>query len=244
METVIVILLQAALVAALIWQHAGRQRAEHAARSLGRRLVDAHEDERRRLARELHDDISQRLAALAMQVSLMETGGNETQRTDAIRSAREGLAALGEDVHALSYRLHPTVIEDLGLVDALKSECDRVARTEAIRVQVDTGPVPPGLPVDAALGLFRVAQEALRNVVRHARATEVRVALLGGDGRLLLAVRDNGRGIEGLRRKAHVSLGIESMRERMSLLDGALDVDSVPGGGTMVTAWIPLTEAP
>ena len=235
------IVLLAALVAALLREHSRRRRAERAARCLGRRLVNAHEDERRRLARDLHDDISQRLAALAIRIAVAETDADAARRAAAARSVREGLAGLGEDGHGLSHRLHPTVIEGLGLVEALRAECDRVARSEPIQVELEAGGVPAGLAGDAAVGLFRVAQEALHNVVRHARASEVRVALLGGKGRLVLAVHDNGRGIRSVPRVAGSSgLGMASMRERMSLLDGRLDVHSAPGCGTTITASVPM----
>ena len=240
--TLTVIVLQAVLIAALLWQRVRRRRAEREARSLGGRLITAHEDERRRLARELHDDVTQRLAALAIQAAKLEGSSAGTEGRESVHSIRDGLVELSEDVHALSYRLHPTVIEDLGLVEALRAECDRVARSEPIRVALDTGAVPAKLPADAAVGLFRVAQEALRNVARHAKASDVRVALHGGNGRLVLAVRDNGTGFEDSRKESGASLGIASMRERMRLLDGAVEVDSAPGRGTTITAWVPLPE--
>jgi signal transduction histidine kinase len=237
--TITVIVVQAALITALLWQRVRRRRAESEARNLGGRLITAHEDERRRLARELHDDVTQRLAALAIQAAKVEGGA---QSRESAKSIREGLVELSEDVHALSYRLHPTVIEDLGLVEALRAECDRVARSEAMRVELDTGAVPAKLPADAAVGLFRVAQEALRNVARHAKASAVQVALHGGNGRLVLAVRDNGAGFADSRKASGASLGLASMRERMRQLDGTLDVDSAPGRGTTITAWVPLQE--
>jgi signal transduction histidine kinase len=237
-----VIVLQAALITALLWQRLLRRRAEREARSLGGRLITAHEDERRRLARELHDDVTQRLAALAIQAARLEGSSDRAESRQSVHSIRDGLVELSEDVHALSYRLHPTVIEDLGLVEALRAECDRVARSEPIRVALDTGAVPAKLPADAAVGLFRVAQEALRNVARHAKASDVRVALHGGNGRLVLAVRDNGTGFQNSRKEGGASLGIASMRERMRLLDGAIEVDSAPGRGTTITAWVPLPE--
>ena len=237
-----VIVLQAALITALLWQRLQRRRAEREARSLGGRLITAHEDERRRLARELHDDMTQRLAALAIQAAKLEGSSDRAESRESVRSIRDGLVELSEDVHAFSYRLHPTVIEDLGLVEALRAECDRVARSEPIRVELDAGAVPAKLPVGAAVGLFRVAQEALRNVARHAQASDVRVALHGGNGRLVLAVRDNGTGFQSSRQEGGASLGIASMRERMRLLDGAIHVDSAPGRGTTITAWVPLPE--
>ena len=238
--TITVIVLQAALITALLWQRVRRRRAESEARNLGGRLITAHEDERRRLARELHDDVTQRLAALAIQAAKLEGSPAGAESRESVSSMRDGLVELSEDVHALSYRLHPTVIEDLGLVEALRAECDRVARNEPIRVELDASAVPVKLPADAAVGLFRVAQEALRNVARHAKASDVQVALHGGNGRLVLAVRDNGSGFEDSRKETGASLGIASMRERMRQLDGSLDVDSAPGRGTTITAWVPL----
>lgn len=240
--TVAAMVLQAALIITLLWQRLLRRRAEREARSLGGRLITAHEDERRRLARELHDDVTQRLAALAIRAAKLEADPAAAEGRESAHSIRDGLVELSEDVHALSYRLHPTVIEDLGLVDALRLECDRFARSEPIRVDFDAGTVPVKLPAEAAVGLFRVAQEALRNVARHAGASDVRVALHGGNGRLVLAVRDNGAGFDDPRKEQGPSLGIASMRERMRLLHGALDVDSAPGCGTTITAWVPLPE--
>lgn len=240
--TVTVIVLQTALTIMLLWQRLLRRGAEREARSLGGRLITAHEDERRRLARELHDDVTQRLAALAIEAAKLEGGATGAEGRESVHSIRDGLVELSDDVHALSYRLHPTVIEDLGLVEALRAECDRIARSEPIRVELDTDAVPAKLPTDAAVGLFRVAQEALRNVVRHAKASDVRVALHGGNGRLVLAVRDNGTGFDDRLEEEGPSLGMASMRERMRLLHGALDVDSAPGRGTTITAWIPLPE--
>lgn len=137
-----VIVAQALLIAALLWQRSRRRHAEREARSLGGRLITVHEDERRRLARELHDDLTQRLAALAIQAAKLEGSGVDAEGRATVNSIRERLVELSEDVHALSYRLHPTVIEDLGLVEALKAECDRVARSEAILVELDAGNVP------------------------------------------------------------------------------------------------------
>ena len=239
---VTVLVLQSGLIVALLWQRLGRQRAEGEARSLGGRLITAHEDERRRLARELHDDVTQRLAALAIQAAKLEGRTASVEDKATAQTMHNGLAELSEDVHALSYRLHPTVIEDLGLVEALRAECDRVARQEALRVELDTDAVPAKLPSGAAVGLFRIAQEALRNVVRHAKANAVKVALHGGNGRLVLNVRDDGAGFETSRSGNAVSLGIAGMRERMRLLDGMLDVESAPGRGTTITAWIPLPD--
>ena len=200
----------------------------------------AHENERRRVARELHDDVTQRLAALAIDATRME-GPDRASADEATRSIRDGLIKLSEDVHALSYRLHPSVIEDLGLVEALRAECDRVTRSGAVTVQFNASEIPRKLPQDTALCLFRVAQEALRNVVRHAGASSVEVSVSPMDGGLQLAVSDNGNGFDPGRHAERPSLGLASIRERVNLLKGQLDIDSAQGHGTTVLAWVPIS---
>jgi signal transduction histidine kinase len=208
-----------------------------------RQLIGAQESERARLARELHDDITQRLARLAIdagRVELASTGGSNIAET--MRGVREGLVRLSEDVHTLSYRLHSSLLEDLGLVEALKAECERFSRQESIAYQLNLQDVSDSLPNDTALGLFRIAQEALRNVSRHARASAVAVTLRCLDDGLQLAVSDNGNGFDPLHKRERVSLGLASMRERMHLLGGELDIESAPGQGTTIVAWVPLPE--
>jgi signal transduction histidine kinase len=199
-----------------------------------------HENERRRIARELHDDVTQRLAVLAIEATQIE-GPHQVSADDATRSIRDGLVKLSEDVHALSYRLHPSVIEDLGLVEALRAECDRVSRSGAVAIQFNATEVPQKLPLDTALCLFRVAQEALRNVVRHAGASSVDVAVAPKDGGLQLAVSDNGTGFDPGRQAERPSLGLASIRERVNLLKGQVDIDSAHGHGTTVLAWVPIS---
>lgn len=232
-----IVLLQGVLIAALMLQRTMRHHAEKTTLSLSGRLLTAHEDERRRLARELHDDLTQRLARLAIDAGRMELA---PAAPEGMRPLREDLIRLSEDVHALSYRLHPSVLDDLGLVEALRVECDRVARQNELRVEVDAESVPDGLPIEASLCLFRVAQEALSNAARHANASAITVILSLVEKGLQLAVSDNGCGFEPKARREHVSLGLASMNERVRQLSGALDIESTPGRGTTVVAWIPL----
>jgi signal transduction histidine kinase len=159
-----------------------------------------------------------------------------------MRSVREGLIRLSEDVHTLSYRLHPSILEDLGLVEALKTECERFSRLESIRVDVATHDCPKVLPSSLALCLFRVTQEALRNVARHAGASKVEISLSRLNGGLQLAARDNGTGFDFTHHRSRPSLGHASMRQRIHLLDGELEIDSAPGHGTTILAWVPLKE--
>lgn len=241
--TAAVLAMQAMLIGALLLQRSHRRRAETEAEGLAGRLVTAHEDERRRLARELHDDVTQRLAGLAIAAADLEGRTRAVDTGRAAHSIREGLVELGEDVHALSYRLHPSVIEDLGLVEAMRIECDRVAQHGALHVNFETRDVPRKLPADAALCLFRVAQEALRNVERHAHANRVDISVGREAGGLALAVRDNGAGFDAASQGARASLGLASMRERVRLVGGSLHIESAQGAGTALTAWIPLKEA-
>ncbi len=237
---VTIVLLQSALIAGLFWQRLRRRRAERETASLSGRLLMVHENERRRVARELHDDVTQRLAALAIDATRIE-GPHRASADEVTRSIRDGLIKLSEDVHALSYRLHPSVIEDLGLVEALKAECERVTRSGAITVQFNASEIPQKLPQDTALCLFRVAQEALRNVVRHAGASSVEVSVSPIDGGLQLAVSDDGKGFDFGKRAERPSLGLASIRERVNLLKGTVDIDSAEGRGTTVLAWVPLS---
>jgi len=229
-----IVLLQAALIAALLFQRERRRSAEREALGLGGRLLTAHEDERKHLARELHDDLTQRLARLAIDAGKLERG----VAADA-SEMRKDLVRLSEDVHALSYRLHPSVLDDLGLVEALRAECARVARHAELRVEVDARDMPESLTNEASLCLFRVAQEALNNAARHAHAQAVTVQLLPRERGLQLAVSDNGNGFDVNGPRERASLGLASMRERVRLLQGELHIESTRGRGTTVIAWVP-----
>ncbi len=171
------LLLQLALIGGLLLERGRARRAERAALGLGGQLITAHEDERRRIARELHDDVTQRLARLSIDAAVIEQAASNRAKDDATHALREELVRLSEDVHALSHQLHPAILEDLGLAEALKAEGDRMARREVIACRVDAAGVPAGISRDVALCLFRVAQEALHNVVRHAKASSVDVEL-------------------------------------------------------------------
>jgi signal transduction histidine kinase len=219
-----------------------RQRAEDTAHEFSRRLISAQEDERSRLARELHDDVTQRLALLAINAgrAARKVGNGKTDET--MSAMREGLTKLSEDVHALSYRLHPSILDDLGLIEALKNEAERFSRSETVPVdlKVEKNFVAPTGPI--ALGLFRIAQEALQNVGRHARAGQVMMSLRQFDNGFEFCVRDDGIGFEPKVHRMRPSLGLASMQQRIYLLGGELSVESSPGHGTMVLAWVPLKE--
>lgn len=219
-----------------------RRRAEEAARDLSGRLINAQEEERARLARALHDDVTQRLALLAIDAGRKERGLRDATGREAMRTMRDDLVRLSEDVHSLSYALHPAILEDLGLIEALKAECDRFSRLESIPVNLKVQQILDGPSRPAALCMFRIAQEARRNVARHAHASSVEVTLGPFDGGVQLAVRDNGAGFDPAGQRRRPSLGHASMRQRIYLLDGELDIESSPGCGTTVLAWVPMQE--
>ena len=185
--------------------------------------------------------MTQRLAVLAIDVGRAEQAAPDPAHAQAMRDVRHGLIRLSEDVHSLAYQLHPSVLEELGLAEALRAECERVGRREPLALAVEIESVPTALGRDAALCLFRVAQEALSNVNHHARAHSASVTLRELDGGWLLAVRDDGVGFALGQPGSARSLGLASMRERVRLVNGSLDIESEPGQGTTVVAWVPVT---
>jgi PAS domain S-box-containing protein len=220
-----------------------RNLVEEDLHELSRRLIGAHEEERALLARELHDDVTQRLAVLAIDVGRAELATPDPAQVETMRTVRAGLVRLSEDIHSLAYQLHPSVLEELGLAEALRAECERRERQGRLALALDVEPLPADLGTDAALCLFRVAQEALNNVARHAGVRAASVTLRPMDGGLLLAVSDAGAGFDPESPKEGMHLGLASMRERVRLVHGTLDIESVPGQGTTVLAWVPAEEA-
>ncbi len=234
------ILVLTTLVVALNLHRVRLSAAERAVRGLSHRLLTAIEEERRRLGRELHDDVSQRLAGLAIDAARIERElQSAPARAAELRALREEIVALSADLHALSRLLHPSVLDDLGLVEALRAEADRFTRMESISVELQLEEPEPRLSEDSALCLYRIAQEALRNVARHAAAATVAISLRATNGGCELEVRDDGVGFEFERRRGR-GLGLASMHERAQLVGGRLAVTSAPQRGSSVVAWVPL----
>lgn len=239
----LVIALQGATI--LILTHSRRRlRAERATlAALRRRLLTAQEDEQRRLARELHDDIAQRLGRLSFDAARLAAPGEPVERIAG--EMRATIASLATDVSAMSYRLHPASLEDLGLEEAMRRECDALRTRASLDVQFAGHAPTDRLDREAELGLFRVLQESLRNVARHAKASHVLVTLATIGDRVQLAVRDDGVGLDThAQDPGRPHLGLASMRERVELLGGEIAVESEPSGGTSVVAWVPLAKPP
>ena len=163
-----------------------RKKTENELHNLSRLLINAHEDERALLARELHDDLSQRLAVLAIEVARSQATVKDPVPAKMLTSVQEKLVWLSKDIHALAYNLHPSVLTELGLVEALRTESERRGRQGLLNVSLDLDPLPAGLGKDEALCLFRVAQEALNNVTRHARTGDANITLRQIDEGVLL----------------------------------------------------------
>jgi signal transduction histidine kinase len=203
---------------------------------LAGRLLSVQENERRRLARELHDDLAQRMALLAIEAGKLDIEECNPGAQGILQNLKDKLIDISEDIHRISRQLHPSIIEDLGLVEALKSEINSFSRLEEIPVNFEPEPGLDNPPMDIAVSLFRVTQESLRNIKKHAHARNVTVQLAREDGSLLLTVSDDGRGFSPDVVRNHPGLGLKSMRERMRLINGSISYMSRQGQGTIVKA--------
>lgn len=210
-------------------------RLEDERRESARRALAAQEAERSRVARELHDEVGQTLTAVALQAERAAAADGSAQREALAEIAGSVLRSL-EDVHRIGRELRPEALEDLGLVNALIALSSRVAQQAGVPVRRDfDGHLPP-LPREVELVIYRVAQEGLTNAIRHADGTEVAVSLKRTNGRIVLSIADDGRGIGQPRRLG----GLVGMRERAMLIDAQLEVRSGPDGGTEIVLDVPL----
>ena len=211
-------------------------------RQLSGMLINAAEQERLRLASELHDDFGQRLALLALGLENVEeaTPASSQEVHQQLRGLVNSIGEIGADLHTLSHQLHSSTLESLGLVPAVSALCKESAARQAIKIDFTSDDIPRSVHPDTALCVFRIVQEGLANLKKHSRAKEALVCLRRADDRLVISVRDEGCGfdLKELYRKA--GLGIRSMKERANLLGGELKIQSAPGRGTTVEAWIPL----
>ncbi len=236
---VAVVAVETLLIAGLLAQRRRRQGAEERVRALNRLLITAQEDERKSIARELHDDLSQRLARLSIDAAQLERHSSSRDEAGTAAEMRGELTKISEDVHRLAYHLHPSTLDDLGLTEALRIECERLESLESLPVRLHAPESVPDLSRDAALGLFRIAQEALRNAARHARASAVDLVLEAESGGVRLSIRDDGEGFDPLAERLRPGLGLASMRERAELLGGRIGIRSAAGRGTTIEVWAP-----
>lgn len=219
-----------------------RKLAEEALSSVSRRLIEAHEEERRWIARELHDDINQRLAFLAVNLDVLRrelpTSSEEAQRH--MIELRQQMSELGIDVQALSHRLHSSKLEYLGLGPAASAFCREFSEHNGVQIDFHCDAIPKTLPKETALCLFRVLQEAVRNASKHSGVEEYHVTILSGVDEIRLTIADKGSGFDLEEALKKPGVGITSMKERLKLVGGELSIISEPGAGTLVQARVPL----
>jgi PAS domain S-box-containing protein len=215
-------------------------------RDLAGQLIAAQEEERRRLSRELHDGLNQQLAALTFEIGLLRSRLPEhgAQVKERLRHLQTLTTQIINDARLMSRQLHPASLEHLGLVTALRSLCAEIEKQEGIRVRLSLINVPDPIPPDAALCLYRVAQEGLRNAAKHSGAREVRVTLTGASRTIELYIADTGSGFDNTRIKENGGLGLVSMEERVRLLGGRFRITSQPRLGTRISASVPLSKQP
>jgi len=229
-----------------ILRHKQRELERYHARlqDLSAKLLRAQDQERQRIARELHDDMTQRLAALAVDVgSLEQMCRPKMALLPRLRAVQEAAGQLADDVHSFAYRLHPPQLEHIGLEAAIHDHIDEFRRRSELPTQFKLRAVPQVIPIDIATCLYRVMQESLQNILKHAEASKIVVRLLGTCSGIGICIRDDGKGF--VQEAAGVpgrGLGLPSLEERVRLLNGKFRIHTGPGYGTEVHAWIPLAE--
>ncbi len=215
------------------------RRSREELRALAARLLTVAEEERKALSRELHDDLNQRLAIFAIDLETIASGLSPAHplRRE-LELLRSRLVELTEDVRRMAYQLRPSILDDLGLVPALRSYCEQFKSRERVSVTFTHAGLPERLQPENALCLYRVTQEALRNIAKHARTRRAAVVLSGDNGAVVLTIKDWGAGFDpdGAQRNG---LGIVGMGERVRLAGGSFEVRSRPGHGTEIEVRIP-----
>jgi PAS domain S-box-containing protein len=216
--------------------------AEEALSSVSRRLIEAHEEERTWIARELHDDINQRIALLAVHLRTLQQNlpSTEAYTSQGLEEAYERASELGSDVQAMSHHLHSSKLDYLGLVAAAKSVCKEISRDKNVEIAFHSEDVPRDLPKEVSLCLFRVLQEAIQNAVKHSRSRHIEASVTATPTEIQLSVHDSGIGFEPEKVVSDHGLGLTSMKERLKLVGGWLSVESKPEWGTTILARVPL----
>lgn len=220
----------------------GRPAREDAAPQFAARLLRVQEEERSRIGRELHDEFAQRLALLSIKLQEMESASPTLQGKVRLGAVRREAQQLAADVTQLSHRLHSSYLENCGLAAAVKNQCREIARLYQVAIQCRVGHLPRFISGNAPLTVFRVLQEALHNIVKHSRASQVEVCLCSDGQDLRLRVVDNGIGFDAANGDKSGGLGLISMRERLHLVAGVLTIRSQRSVGTTVEIRVPLLD--
>jgi signal transduction histidine kinase len=242
LTALVIILGLGALAAYLQYSQRQLRLARESQRQLSGKLINAEEQERRRIAAELHDDFSQRLALLALGLENVEEATPSSFREvhTQLQNLVKSTSDFSADLHTLSHRLHSSTLESLGLVPAVAALCKEFTASQGIRVDFTSNEIPRSVHPDIALCIFRIVQEGLRNLKKHSGAKEAEVVLRMESGRLDVIVRDDGCGFDMSRLGRNEGLGVRSMEERARSLGGDFEIQSTPGTGTTVKARVPL----
>ena len=222
-----------------------RKHADEALLGMSRKLIEAHEEERTWIARELHDDVNQRLALLAIELDRwnQQLPPSAVEFHDHIQHASQRLSDIAKDIQALSHRLHSSKLEYLGIVAAAKSFCKELSEQQKVEIDFSHTAIPRSVPKEISLCLFRVLQETLQNAVKHSGVRHFKVELRGTEGEIQLTVSDLGVGFDPQEAIHRRGLGLISMRERMQLVSGELSIKSHPGSGTTIHARVPFDSS-
>ncbi len=222
------------------------QEREQWREELLRKVISAQEDERKRLARELHDETSQTLSALAMKIETALAAWPTDASRDRLMEAKQLTVRILEELHRLIFDLRPSVLDDLGLVSAIRWYAERHLEPRGIAVRCEFSGFGARLMPELETALFRVTQEAITNIAKHSGADTVLIQCLQRDDRISIEIEDDGKGFspESLPPPAarERGLGLLGMRERVELFGGSLELDSAPGRGTRIAVTVPVVE--
>jgi signal transduction histidine kinase len=229
------------ILAAQVEEH---RRAEKELRGVSLKLIEAQEQERARIARELHDDLSQRMALLGIGLTQFERSMPElsSDAQERLQKISEVAGEVSSELHSMSHQLHPAKLDLLGLVATVGGHCREVSQQHELRVEFVHRDMDERIRKDVALCLFRIVQEALRNIVKHGHTEDAKVELSGGGGEIHLCISDEGAGFNPESAQAKGGLGLISMRERLRLVGGHLDVESEPSQGTRIYVRVPVSD--
>jgi PAS domain S-box-containing protein len=217
-----------------------RKLAQSALASVRRRLIEAQDQERIRISRELHDDIGQRIALLGIGLQQLQEGPLESRGR--IAELQKQTAEIAADIQSLSHELHSSQLQYLGIAAAMRGFCEEFGKQQKVEIDFRTDDLPSALPPDISLCLFRVLQEALHNSAKHSGVRHFEVRLWGTSGEIHLTVSDSGVGFDREAAKASRGIGLISMEERLKLLNGTFSIESQPQRGTTIHARVPFSS--
>jgi signal transduction histidine kinase len=213
-------------------------------RALAAKLIQAQAEERQRVSRELHDDLSQKIAKLQFDVETLEQHlpPDPKEGRKRLLNIRDGIEMLSNDVRRIAHELHPSSLDHLGITVALRSYIREFTEREGIPVRFTSRKVPAKISAEIASTLYRIVQEALHNVAKHAGKTSVSIGLTGKSNQLSLSIQDHGIGFDVHSLQNKGGLGLISMKERARLIHGEFSLETLPGHGATITVHVPLSS--